>query len=213
MNEKVKKMTATAMLCALAYLVTFIRIPVVLFLEYGPADIIIALGGFIFGPLTALTISVVTALIEMFTLSDTGWIGCLMNIISTCSFVCIASLIYKKMHSMKGAVIGLVTGVISMTCIMLLWNYLITPIYMGFPRAQVADMLIPYFLPYNLLKGGINATVTLLVYKPIVYGLRKAHLIPESKSLKNKNNLGIMISASAVLATCIVVILAMRGII
>lgn len=206
-------MTTTAMLCAIALLVTLVRIPVVLFLEYGPADIIIALGGFIFGPLTALTISIVTAVIEMFTISDTGWIGCIMNIISTCSFVCIAALIYKKMHSMKGAIIGLVTGVITMTCTMLLWNYLITPIYMGFERAAVAEMLIPYFLPYNLLKGGINATVTILVYKPIVFGLRKAHLIPESKSLKNKNNLGISIVAGAVLATCIVVILVMNEII
>ena len=213
MNEKVKKMTATAMLCAIAYLVTIIRIPVVLFLEYGPADIIIALGGFIFGPLTAFTISVVTAFIEMITISDTGWIGFLMNVISTCSFVCIAAFIYKKLHSMKGAIIGLVTGVISMTCIMLLWNYLITPIYMGYDRAMVAEMLVPYFLPYNLLKGGINASITILVYKPIVMGLRKARLIPNSKVEKNKSNIGIMLVAAAVLATCIVVILAMNGII
>ncbi len=213
MNEKVKKMTATAMLCAIAYLVTIIRIPVVLFLEYGPADIIIALGGFIFGPLTAFTISVVTAFIEMITISDTGWIGFLMNVISTCSFVCIAAFIYKKLHSMKGAIIGLVTGVISMTCIMLLWNYLITPIYMGYDRAMVAEMLVPYFLPYNLLKGGINASITILVYKPIVMGLRKARLIPNSKAEKNKSNIGIMLVAVAVLATCIVVILAMNGII
>ena len=37
---------------------------------------------------------------------------------------------------------------------MLLWNYLITPIYMGMDREEiVVPMLIPVFLPFNLVKA------------------------------------------------------------
>lgn len=212
MNQNVKKMVTLAMLCAVSYLVmVIIRVPVVLFLKYDPKDIVIALGGFIMGPLASFIISLIVSLIEMITVSDTGPIGCIMNLISTCSFTCVAAFIYKKKHNMKGAIIGLVTGVITMTGIMLLWNYLITPIYMGFERKAVAELLIPAFLPFNLLKGTINAAVTMLIYKPVVFSLRKAQLIPESKSSNKKSNIGIMLVAAAILITSIVCVLVWNG--
>ena len=62
---------------------------------------------------------------------------------------------------------------------MMLCNYIITPIYTGLPRETVAGMLLPVFLPFNLIKYGINTAVTLILYKPIVTALRKAHLLPE----------------------------------
>ena len=49
-------------------------------------------------------------------------------------------------------------------------------------RADVAAMLVPVFLPFNLLKGCLNATITVLLYKPVVQGLRHAHLLPPSKT-------------------------------
>lgn len=50
MNERTKKLTTLAMLCALSYIaVAVFRIPVVLFLKYDPKDVIIAIGGFIYG--------------------------------------------------------------------------------------------------------------------------------------------------------------------
>ena len=76
-----KKLTTLAMLAALAYLIMVVgRIPMVLFLSYDPKDVIIAIGGFIFGPLEAFIISFIVSLIEMFTVSDTGVIGAIMNL-------------------------------------------------------------------------------------------------------------------------------------
>ena len=55
MDSKTKKITTTAMLCAIAYAVVVVgRIPVVLFLKYDPKDIIITLGGLIWGPMTSV---------------------------------------------------------------------------------------------------------------------------------------------------------------
>lgn len=72
------------------------RIPVILFLKYVSSDVVITLGGFIWGPMTSCIVSVIVATIEMLTVSDTGILGCIMNIVQTLSFVCTASVIYKK---------------------------------------------------------------------------------------------------------------------
>ena len=83
MKSKTQKITTIAMLCAIAYIVTAVgRIPVVLFLKYDPKDVIITLGGLIWGPFTAFIVSVIVSFIEMLSVSDTGIIGCVMNILS-----------------------------------------------------------------------------------------------------------------------------------
>ncbi len=215
MNKKTKQITTTAMLCAIAYVVVVVgRIPVVLFLKYDPKDIVITLGGLIWGPLTSCIVSVIVSLIEMVTISDNGIIGLIMNILSTCSFACTAAFIYKKMRTLKGAVIGLVAGSLAMTAVMLLWNYLITPIYMGYPRQAVAELLIPAFLPFNLLKAGLNAGFTFLLYKPVTTALRKAGYLEDSTSTqKSKKPIGLWIVSGVIVITCILLILSFNGII
>lgn len=211
----VKKLTTLAMITAIAYvLVCTIRIPLVLFLKYEPKDVVITIGGFLLGPMASLISSVVVSLIEMVTISDTGPIGAIMNFLSTCSFACLAAWVYRRKHTLKGAVTGLIFGSIVMTVLMLLWNYLITPLYMGVDRQTVSGLLLPAFLPFNLLKAGLNSAITLLLYKPLVTGLRKAGLITPSSSGNSGNKTsGVLVFAGILLATCVLAILAMRGII
>lgn len=207
-----------AMLCALAFVaVVAIRIPVIPmlpFLKYEPKDVIILTGGFLFGPLSAVLISVIVSFLEMITISSTWIIGLIMNILSTVSFVCPAAYLYKKRHSVSGAFLGMVAGTLLMTLVMVLWNYLITPIYMKFPREAVVKLLLPAFVPFNILKGGINSALTLLIYKPLVTTLRKSNLIiPDSlKAVQKRNfNLGLSLSAAVILITCILVIMVIQG--
>ena len=211
-----KELTMLAMIAAIAYvLVTTIRIPVVLFLKYEPKDVIITIGGFLMGPGAVLITSGVVSLIEMFSISDTGIIGCIMNFLSTCSFACVAALIYKRNHTIRGAITGLAVGAVFMTVVMLLWNYLITPLYMGLPREDVAAMLVPAFLPFNLIKAGLNSSITLLLYKPLVTGLRKAGLItaPASASAPAGKKPFVLVFAGLLLITCVLFVLVMQGII
>lgn len=213
-----RKMVTLSLLAALAYILMLVaRVPIVLFLKYDPKDIIITIGGFIYGPMAALTISVVVSVLEMFTVSDTGIIGLIMNVVSTFSFAFTASLIYSKKKTLSGASIGLVAGWLTMVAVMLLWNYLITPLYMvGTSRSDVAAMLIPVFLPFNLLKGGLNAAFTMLLYKPIVTALRKSHLVPESEGRPSGNrrlSLGAMAVSALVLITGILAILVYNNVI
>ena len=151
----------------------------------------------------------------MITISSTGPYGFLMNVVSTCAFAVPAAWFYQKHRTQKGAVIGLAFGVVTMAVAMLLWNYIITPFYMGVPRSTVAGMLMTVFLPFNLIKGGINAGLTLLLYKPIVNALRKAHLAEPSKSgaQKGQFSVGFTLFALAILVTFVLLFLVMIGVI
>ena len=214
MNSKTKKLTTVAMLCAITYVVMAVgRIPIVLFLKYDPSDVIVTLGGFMWGPMTSCIVSVVVAVIEMITVSETGILGCIMNIVQTLSFACTAAVIYKKKHTLSGAVIGLVSGWIISVFVMLLWNYLVTPLYMGYSREVVAEMLLPVFLPFNLLKGGLNASITFLLYKPVITALRKSGYVSSVENVTRRKHIGLILLAFLIIITCVLFILSMNEII
>jgi len=217
-KNKTHRLTLMAMFAALAYIfMTVGRFPIssVEFLKYDPKDVILAICGFILGPMPALTVTLAVAFLEMITVSTTGVIGFIMNLLSSAAFIWPATALYKRRHSLRGAVAGLAVGVILMTVLMLLWNYFITPYYMGYPREAVAAMLVPVFLPFNLVKGSINAAVTMLVYKPVSCALKKSGLVEMSAGspAPKKKALGVSLIAVVVLASCIFAVLIMRGII
>ncbi|MDE7415976.1 MAG: ECF transporter S component [Lachnospiraceae bacterium] len=203
--SKAKKLTTTGMLCALAYVTAMVgRIPLVLFLKYDPKDVIIVIGGLLFGPLISFAITVIVSVVQMFTISGTGFWGCIMNIISSCSFACTAALIYQKKHTLSGAILGLFCGCGCQVLVMLLCNYLIAPYYMGYPREAVAELLLPAFLPFNMIKGGLNAAITMILYKPVVTALRRSNLIESSHtSEKFRINIGVLLTALFIIVICV----------
>ena len=104
MESRTRYITTVGMFCAIAFaMVTVGRIPVVQFLSYDPKDIAIVIAGFILGPVAAIVISFVVSLIEMMTISDTGFIGFVMNFFSSAVFAGSASIIYHKNKSLKNA--------------------------------------------------------------------------------------------------------------
>lgn len=219
-SARIKKLVTLAMLAAITYVVMLLckNIPPVAgFLQLEVKDTVICIGGFLYGPLSAAIISIVVAVVEFFTIGETGPIGLVMNVLATTSFCCTASFIYKKMHSRRGAVIGLGVATLVLTAVMLLWNYLITPLYMvGVTREAVVKMLPTVFLPFNLVKGALNMAATLIIYKPVVTGLRKANLVPPSHNVHSaprKLNAGFWLFAIALLATAVVTALVLMGII
>ncbi len=179
-SKKISRMVVMAMLCALAYVFMFFgRIPIGFadFLKYDPKDIILAIGGFMYGPIPGLIACAVVAFIEMITVSNTGIIGMIMNLISSAAFVCTAAIIYKYIKNIGGMIAGVALGCIAMTAVMILWNYIMTPFYMGVSREVVAPMLTTVFLPFNLVKGGLNAIFTVIIFIPLRYALTKARVI------------------------------------
>ena len=211
-----RNMAVIAMFSAVSFVAVLISriIPDVAgFLSYDPKDAVIVIAGFIMGPMASVAISVIVSFIEMITISSTGPYGFLMNVVSTCAFAVPAAWFYKKNHSQKGAVIGLVFSVVVLVICMAIWNYVVTPYYMGVERQMVADMMFTVFVPFNLAKGGINAGLSLLLYRPIVGSLRKAGLVEQSSSSHKKTfSAGFTLFAAAVIVTFVLLLLVLLGV-
>jgi riboflavin transporter FmnP len=190
MNQKsnrlsVRRISLIGILSAAAYLVMLLKnvpplsLPLFSaapFLNLDIKDVIIAVAGLVLGPLSGVLISVIVSFVEMITNSGTGWIGFIMNVLSTCAFILPAALLYRKNRKLLSIILGLAAGIALMVIMMLAWNWIVTPIYMGVPRAAVEAMLLPVFLPFNLIKGLLNAVLTVLLYKPLSAALRGAGL-------------------------------------
>ena len=90
----IKKIATLAMLSALAFAVMAVSklLPSVNgFLDFDFKDVVICIAGFIYGPLSALAMILVVCVLEMLSpFSSSGIIGCIMNIVATGSFCCVA---------------------------------------------------------------------------------------------------------------------------
>ncbi len=149
-------------------LMVLIRIPfpTAPFLEYDPADIPILISTFLFGPWWGLLMTAAVSVIQGITVSSSsGIIGIIMHFAATGGFVVIAGLIYTRGKNIKRAILALIAGIIVQTALMVLMNLVFTPIFMNTAPEAVVAMLIPVIIPFNLLKAGINAVITFIVYK------------------------------------------------
>ena len=178
LSERTRRLALSAVFCALAFLVTLIPAPKVQgFLSFDIKDTVIATVSLLLGPSVSLSLSVAVPFLEFITSGSTGPIGFLMDVISTASFSVTASLIYKYRKTLSGAVLSLLAAALLQVAVMMLANILLTPIYMEVPRDVVLRMLVPTLLPFNLVKSVFNASLVMLLYKPISEALRRARLL------------------------------------
>ena len=229
-----KQLTALAMLTAVAYIATiFVQIrfmPAAPFLVYDPKDVVIVIAGFIFGPLATVMMAFVLSFIEMVTVSGSGPIGMLMNFLSSAMLAVPAAYMYRKHRNVQGAILGLAIGIAAATLTMILWNYIIMPAYTGLPREVVVSMIVPIIIPFNLIKNTLNASLVIILYKPVSLALKKARLhgageitgksaadaIEAEKNTASsafpRINIGLMLFAVFMIVSLVLVILIMQGV-
>ena len=181
MKFTTKTLTSLGVLAAFSVvLMLAIRIPFppAPFLEYDPADVPILIGAFLFGPIGGLVLTVLVSLLQGLTVSaGSGFIGIVMHFAATGCFAFLAGLLYQKSRTRKTAYISLALGVLLQTAIMAGMNLWLTPIYMETPREAVLAMMLPVIVPFNLIKAGVNALLTALIYKRIHQLLTKLKLL------------------------------------
>ena len=168
-NRTAIRLTVISMLAAisviLVYLIRFPIFPAVSFLEYDPADIPIFIGTMLFGPFYGLLLTAGVSIVQGLTVSaSSGIVGIVMHFFATGSFVLSFGLIYEKHKTLKGSIIGSVVGIIVMTAFMTLWNMILTPIFMGVSRTEVMKLMLPFIIPFNLIKAFVNAAISFVLY-------------------------------------------------
>lgn len=156
------------------------------------SEVPVLLGTFAMGPVAGVAIEFVKILIN-FVLNgtDTGGIGELANFAVGCSFIIPAGYIYKHKKSYATAIIGLIAGTITLATIGTIMNYFVLlPVYAkvyGAPLQAFIDMgnlinpaitdlktLVLYAVaPFNLFKGVVVSSITILIYKKLSPVLHK----------------------------------------
>ncbi len=185
-SQRLKRMTGIAMFAALAYIsVVILRIPNIGgFLTFDFKDVIITVAAMFFGPSAAVALSLLVPLLEFLTVSGTGAYGLIMNVISSLTLSVTASIIYKYKKTFVGAIVGLVSAVFAVTAAMMVANLIVTPFYTGMSVTAVAAMIPKLLLPFNLTKSLLNASLTLMLYKPLTSVLRKTGLAGAERKAK-----------------------------
>ena len=95
------------------------------------SEVPVLIGAFTMGPVAGALIELVKILLNLLIRgTSTAGVGDLGNFLIGCAMCIPASLIYQKLHSRKGAIIGMVTGTVFMTIVGCFINaYLLLPAY------------------------------------------------------------------------------------
>lgn len=177
-----RQLVTMALMCAIGVLLSFIEFPLlpgVAWLKYDASAMPAMVCGFAFGPGAGLAVGIVGAVIHGILLADFS--GAIMTILVVTGFVVPAAIVYHRLHTFKGAILGLVVGVIASTVMAILGNLVITPLYLGVPLDAVISMIIPILTPFNLLKATLNAVLTIIVYKSV-----SNLMTPKKKQVKGR---------------------------
>ena len=191
---KSKPMTAkfiarTAVFAAISiilYTVPFLKFSLPIFpafLEIHLDEIPAFMAGFAYGPLSGFLVVLVKTLVKL-PLTNTAGVGELADFIYSAAFVIPAALIYKKKHTLKGALLSLLVATVvqllvssfGTTFIMLdmysMLYHLPKSVILGMCQKinpAVKDLTWPFLLmvalPFNALKDAIVVLVTALLYK------------------------------------------------
>ncbi len=168
-KQTLKKITTVGMLTAVTVILGYFAFPIfpqVPFLEYDLCDVAVLITSFSFGPIYAVASSLVVAIVQAFLLDKSGLFGFIMNVISTCSLILPASILYFRRKTKKSAIIALVVGCVTMSAVMVGFNYIVTPYFMGMPVSAIGSVM-PFIVLFNLIKATVNSIITFFIYKHI----------------------------------------------
>ncbi len=183
-----RKVAVTAIMSAFAaVLIEFpsFPIPAIMpgFIKFDFSELPALLTSFSLGPQWAIVVCLIKNMVSLLSTS-TGGVGELSNFLLSCAFVVPAGLIYRKVKTRMGALIGSLIGALTMAGLGVLTNYYVVyPIYanlMGgmdnIVRAyqvilpstdSLIDCLLIFNLPFTFVKGMVSVLITFLIYKKI----------------------------------------------
>lgn len=185
-QSRIRKLVMTALLSALATVLMFVSFSVPFvpsFIKLDLSELPALIAAFSMGPLSGVAVCLVKNLVNLLFTYSMG-VGELCNFLLGVAFVLPAGLIYKKHNNRKGALIGALTGALTMGAISIFINYyLVYPVYakllmpmdviLGMYQAinpKVSNLwqaLCFFNAPFTFVKGLISVAITFLIYKRI----------------------------------------------
>ena len=193
----VRGITTIAMLSAISLVLMLFEIPLWFapsFYEIDLSEVPVLIGAFALGPVAGIVIEFIKILLNLLINGTaTVFVGEFANFLIGASLVVPASIIYNSRKSKNSALIGLIVGTVSMVAVGSLLNgYLLLPVYskafnmpiealvgMGTAVNPSINSLSTFILfavaPFNLLKGVIVSTITIVLYKRVSRVIKEFH--------------------------------------
>ena len=187
-----RKIVSVAMLGAIGFLLMFIdfSIPIMpVFIKLDFSELPGLLAAFAYGPVSGAVVCLIKTLMNLIFHGSTGGVGELSNFLLGCLYVMPAGLIYQRVKSRKGALMGSLTGCVVSAALSLPINYfLIYPLYgkimpmeaiLGLYQkinpscTGLFDALLWFNVPFTFCKELLVAAIAFLIYKrlsPILHG-------------------------------------------
>lgn len=154
----------TAMSLVLELLVHFPVLAAAPYLLYSPGDVPIILASVIVGPAAGVAAAFGNATLFVLLTGQGGPWGGLMHFISSGGMAFVIGWITKKTGRTH---VAMLAGVLTRIALMVPFNLLITPIYTGLSRSEVATMIIPVIVPFNIIHAGLNTVLSLALLKTL----------------------------------------------
>ncbi|MBQ9345923.1 MAG: ECF transporter S component [Oscillibacter sp.] len=189
-RSRTHKVTVTAMLSAVAFLLMFIEFPIPAlipsFVKMDVSDLPELLAAFSLGPVYGVAVTLVKNLLHiLFKGTSSAYVGELCNFTLGAVFSLTAGYLYRWKKTRTGALIGSVAGAALMALASVPLNYFVVyPAYVvcyGLPMDAIigmyqailpsADSLIKclaiFNLPFTFVKGMLDVGLCFLIYKPL----------------------------------------------
>ena len=185
--SRTHKLVVTAMLGAVAFVLQLLEFPIPFlipsFVQMDFSELPALLATFSIGPVSGVSVCLIKNVVKVVFKTTTGGVGELCNFLIGAGLVVPAGLIYRKMKSRKGALIGALAGALCMGVLSIPINYFISyPIYTAFMPLDVIigmyqelipsvngllSCLVIFNMPFTVLKGLLVTALCFLVYKPL----------------------------------------------
>ncbi len=190
-----KNISGMAVFSALSFIVYLLEIPIFAstpasFLELDLSNVFVMLAGFMYGPVPAIIITLVKESIHI-TVGSTGGVGELANIIITCAYVLVPSIVYYYKKGFKVVIITLLIACFMQTGISLVINKFVNfPFFTGslpFVPTETSNSMFStlwvYVLAFNAIKSVVISVLTILLYKKVSHLFKKINLQNSSKDV------------------------------
>ncbi|MNM53206.1 Riboflavin transporter RibU [compost metagenome] len=176
-DSRLNKQIRIALLSGIAFVLMYFDFPLPFFppfLKIDVSDIPALIGAFSLGPVAGIVIELIKNI--LYTLikgSSSMFIGEFANFAIGATWVFVAGFIYNRNRTFKTAIIGLVSSVLAMTVMAVLLNYFVLlPMYVNVFKVDLGGSIGSFIavatVPFNILKGAISSTATVLLYKPVI---------------------------------------------
>lgn len=189
-RSRTHKLTVTAMLSAVAFVLMFIEFPIPAiipaFVKLDISDLPELLAAFSLGPVYGIVVSFLkNVLFSLLHGTSSAYVGEMFNFLMGAVFSFSAGLIYKRHKTRRGALIGAVVGAALMSALSVPLNYFVVyPAYVvcyhlpldvivGMYQAirpsvdGLLECLLVFNMPFTFSKGMLDVALCFLIYKPL----------------------------------------------